>query len=182
VTPDEIEAAVRAAAGGDQASYERLVAQFAGLVWSVARAHRLSRSDAEDVAQAVWLRLMEHLGRIREPRKLAGWLSTTTRNECLALLRSGQRTVPSADAAMASGDRATAVDHLLLAERQHALLEAFASMGESCRALLRLLSLHPPIGYREVSDALGIPVGSIGPTRQRCLDQLRRHPAIVRIS
>src|SRR5215467_2243715 len=89
---------LRAAAAGDQTAWEAIVDRFSGLVWATARAHRLSRDDASDVAQTTWLRLVEHLDRIREPDKLGAWLATTARHESLRLIRRATREEPSDEA------------------------------------------------------------------------------------
>ena len=166
---------VRAAVDGDQAAWERLVSQFAGLVWSVARAHGLSECDAADVTQTTWLRLAEHLDRIREPERVGGWLATTARNESLRVLRQGHRSVPSgvelgddADPTQAPPERA-----LLRHERNVTLWRAFEALPTLCRSLLRVLISDPAPSYADVSAALDMPVGSIGPRRARCLDRLR---------
>lgn len=173
------------AAEGDAAAWERLVDRFAGLVWSVARAHGLSPADAADVSQTVWLRLVEHLGRIRDAERLPGWLSTTTRNESLRVLRNQQRQVPADDpfGEDADDDDASAVDAALLArERDSLVWAAFERLSTPCQLLLRLLMADPPPSYQEIGETLGMPVGSIGPTRARCLERLRATPEISRIT
>jgi RNA polymerase sigma factor (sigma-70 family) len=166
---------VGAAAGGDQHAVDRLVEQFAGLVWSVARANRLADHDAEDVFQTTWLRLVEHLGRLRDPQAVAAWLATTARHESFRILRQGSRTQPAPQDDLDAVD-----DHLpdldtgvLTAERDRVVWEAFAVLNERCQRLLRVLMADPAPSYDEVSAALDIPVGSIGPTRGRCLAHLR---------
>lgn len=175
---------VCAAAQGDQRAWDALVDEFASLVWNVARAHRLSDADAADVSQTVWLRLVEHLGRLRDPDRVAGWLATTTRNECLALLRRGSREVLPGDETPAGPDPAVpAVDlRLLTEERDTALWQAYSRISERCQTLLRLVLADPPLGYDEISVVLDMPIGSIGPTRGRCLRELRRQLDIAGIS
>lgn len=168
----EVASLVHAAAAGDRAAWDALVDRYNGLVWSVARSYRLSTVDASDVVQTTWLRLVEHLGRLQDPERVGAWLATTARRECLRTLRHSARMVavedppeqvtePQLDAA------------LLMEERDRALWQAFGGLSERCQALLRLLVADPPPSYDEVSVALDMPVGSIGPTRQRCLDRLR---------
>ena len=164
---------VRAAAGGDQAAWDGLVARFGRLVWSIARAYRLSSADAEEVSQTTWLRLVEHLDRIREPDHVGSWLASTARRECLRVLRAGARELPSDDELPASGDTPGSDDRLLREERDSALWRAFERLSARCQALLRVLMADPPPAYEEVSAALGMPIGSIGPTRARCLERLR---------
>jgi len=189
---DELAALVHRAAAGEQAAYDALVERFAGLVWRIAQNHRLRPADTADVSQTVWLRLVEQLDRIREPERIGAWLATTARHECLSVLRKGARTLPSEEATFDSslpmpllgGGAADAVDsdRLEAAERRRAVREAFASLDERCRMLLALLHNDPPATYEEITAALQMPVGSIGPTRQRCLGKLRSHPALGRIT
>jgi RNA polymerase sigma factor (sigma-70 family) len=173
-------ALVRAAAQGDQAAWDALVDRFAGLVWSVARAHRLDTADAADVSQTTWLRLVEHLDRLRDPDRVAGWLATTARNECLRVLRRAGRQVPTGDdhdLDVGSDPEAGPDLPLLTAERDRALWHAFSGLPVRCQALLRLLMADPPPAYEEIGELLGMPIGSIGPTRGRCLENLRHRLA-----
>ena len=168
---------LEAARQGDQPAWDELVARFNGLVWSVARSFRLDSADAHDVVQMTWLRLVENLNRITDPDRLAAWLATTTRRECLQLLRKSRRDRPatSEDALAEVADPGDPVDaDLLLDERDRALWRALASIGERCQQLLRVLMASPPPAYKEVAAALDISIGTIGPTRQRCLDKLRQ--------
>lgn len=173
---------VAAAAAGEQGAWDRLVGRFGPLVWAVARTYRLSPADAADVSQTVWLRLVEHLDRLREPDRLPGWLVTTSRNECLRVLRQQSRVV-TFDAPFDRDDDGEAVEAALLAgERDGLLWDAFRRLPEPCQLLLRLLMCEPPLSYADISLALRMPIGSIGPTRSRCLDRLRHSPEISRIS
>lgn len=165
---------------GDQTAWNDLVDRYTSLLWSVARAHRLSNADAADVVQTTWLRLVENLGRIQDPECLPGWLVTTARRESLATIRrSGRETPVDADLVVDGGDpHAEPVDAPLLGrERDDALWRCLGLLPEKCQRLLRVLMAAEPPAYAQVSEALGLPVGSIGPTRMRCLDRLR---AIVR--
>lgn len=172
-----VEANVRAAADGDQGAFDWLVECYGRLVWSVIRAHGLSDADANDVFQTTWLRLVEHLDRIREPRAVGGWLATTSRHESLRLLRHAGRAQPTPEERFDQlEDAGDPVDHdLIVAERDTQLWAALNELGERCRTLLRVLMADPPLSYEEVSQTLDIPIGSIGPTRGRCLGQLRQH-------
>jgi RNA polymerase sigma factor (sigma-70 family) len=169
---------VRDAAGGDQGAWNQLVERYSRLVWAVARGHRLAHADSADVFQTTWLRLVEHLGRVRDPEQLAGWLSTTARHESLRVLRLGRRERPDEDVAdgrEANGHGDPGLEPALLAvEERASVAAAFARLSERCQALLRLVVAEPGLSYADVAGVLGIPVGSIGPTRGRCLDQLRR--------
>jgi RNA polymerase sigma factor (sigma-70 family) len=161
---------------GDQSAWDALVAQYNGLVWSIARGYRLGTADAHDAVQMTWLRLVENLNRIQDPERLAGWLATTARRECLQLLRKFRHERPARDDALPdTADPGPAVDAaVLLDERDGALWRAFTLIGERCQRLLRVLMASPPPSYQEVSAALDMAIGTIGPTRQRCLEQLRR--------
>lgn len=173
---------VAAALDGDQGAWQELVARYTPLVLSIVRRHRLQGSDAEDVVQTVWLRLVEHLGDLREPAALPGWIVTTARNECLRILKA-RRVFPSEDPTAHRhpyDDRAeTALDAGILdTERHEALLAALAELPDRQRGLLLLLIEDPPVPYEEISARLGIPVGSIGPTRARALSRVRAYPAV----
>jgi RNA polymerase sigma factor (sigma-70 family) len=175
---------VAEAGAGSEQAWNDLVARFASLVWGIARAHSLDQADAGDVSQTTWLRLVENLHRIRDPEKVGAWLASTARNECLRLLRRAGRQVPlNEDTEPEAGSDETAIEtHLLETERDAALWRAFRRLGERCWLLLRLLMSDPPASYEEVSAATGWPLGSIGPTRARCLQQLRRHAAAFGIA
>ena len=162
------------AARGDQDAWNTIVDRFQGLVWATTRAHRLSQADAADVAQPTWLRLVEHLDRIREPEHLGAWLATTARHECLRHIRLHGRELPSDDAeAFESEDPDPPGLALLTGERDSALWRAFTRLSERCQALLRLLTSQLEPSYEEIGAALDMPIGAIGPTRQRCLEKLR---------
>jgi RNA polymerase sigma factor (sigma-70 family) len=166
---------VARARAGDQRAWEALTDRYTNLLWSVARGMRLSRADAADVVQTTWLRLVERLDTVREPEHLGAWLVTTARRECLATQRRGARVrmgLPDAwPDPPAAADPLDAA--LLREERDAALWRAFGSLTARCQSLLRVLMADPPPSYDEVSAALDMPVGSIGPTRQRCLKSLR---------
>lgn len=163
---------MRAAAEGDQAAWNGLVDRYNGLVWSVARAHRLPTADASDVVQTTWLRLVEHLDRLQDPERVGAWLATTARREALRALRGAARQVVTGELPE-SGSDAFVGAALLIAERDRALWQAFGGLSERCQALLRILVADPPPSYEEVGAALEMPIGSIGPTRARCLERLR---------
>jgi RNA polymerase sigma factor (sigma-70 family) len=172
-------ALLSAASGGDQGAWDVLVAQYNSLLWSIARGYRLDTADAADAVQTTWLRLVEHIDRIADPDRLVGWLATTVRRECLSHLRRSGRERPGAEEHLVNAaDAAEPLDAALLAdERDAALWRAVDAMSERCRRLLRVLMASPPPSYTAVSAALDMPIGSIGPARQRCLAQLRRAAA-----
>jgi RNA polymerase sigma factor (sigma-70 family) len=145
------------------------------MVWAVARAHRLRDADAADVAQATWLKLLEHVERLNEPARVGAWLATTARRECLRVLRLAQKQVLLGDDAPESEcQEQTPQERLLCAERDEILWRAFQRLRPSDQALLGLLVADPRPAYEEIAAALDIPIGSIGPTRARALERLRR--------
>jgi RNA polymerase sigma factor (sigma-70 family) len=174
---EDLHQAVRAAAGGDDGAWDKLVERFGGLVWSVLRAYGLAEADAADVFQTTWLRLVEHLDRIQNPGGVGAWLATTARRESLRVLRAGSRMVPTEDLTTlepAGADRSTPETLWLRAERSAELWRALLTLTARCQQLLRVLMASPPPSYAEVAAALDMPIGSIGPVRSRCLEQLRR--------
>jgi RNA polymerase sigma factor (sigma-70 family) len=174
---------VSRARNGDKQAWDALVERYAPLIWSICRKYELRGADAEDVGQSVWLHLVDHLDRVRDPAALPGWLATTTRRECARVLRAawgphdaGQ--VPSTENTP-DEQVATPEEELLAAERHAAVREALMGLPPCCQQLIALLIEDLPVPYVEISARLGIPVGSIGPHRRRCLDKLRRAPAIA---
>lgn len=174
---------VASARDGDVRAWDALVERYAPLIWSICRKYRLGRADADDVGQSVWLHLVDHLGNIREPAALAGWLATTTRRECGRLVRAAHgphAAVYALDVENMADERADAAEQeVLAAERHAALREAFTHLPPQCQRLVAMLTADPPLPYAEISARLDMPVGSIGPTRSRCLDRMRRYPAIA---
>ena len=177
---------VASARDGDVQAWDALVERYAPLIWSICRKYRLGRADADDVGQSVWLHLVDHLGKIREPAALAGWLATTTRRECGRLVRAAHgphAVVYALDAENMSDERADAAEQeVLAAERHAALREALAHLAPDCQRLVAMLTADPPLPYAEISARLAMPVGSIGPTRSRCLDKMRRYPALAALA
>jgi RNA polymerase sigma factor (sigma-70 family) len=171
--------------GGDEGAWNELVERYAPLVWSVCARYQLDRGDIDDVGQTVWLLLVENLGSLREPAALPGWLATTTRHECLRILRSGRHrdfgALPPDDQMPADPAAVTIEQDVIDAERNAALRAAFAELTDGCHDLISLLIGDPPADYARISATLGIPVGSIGPTRARCLDKLRRSPHLAAV-
>jgi RNA polymerase sigma factor (sigma-70 family) len=167
---------VRCAAEGDRWSWERLVDQYARIIWAVTRDFRLTESDAADVAQVTWLRLYEHIDRLEYPARVGSWLAVTARRECLRHVAARKRIVLVHDDddlhdVAAHGPE---VDERLLAhERAQAVREALSDLPGQWQRMLQLLMADPPASYAEISSQLGLPIGSIGPTRGRCLERLR---------
>jgi RNA polymerase sigma factor (sigma-70 family) len=173
---------LHAAADGDQQAWETIIDRFSGLVWATARAHRLSQTDAADVAQTTWLRLVEHIDRIREPDALGAWLATTARREALRIIRRGTREQSTDEPDLFEEPSGEAIDrNLLRRERDGALWRAFARLSDSCKELLRLLVSDQEPSYGEIGAALGMPIGSIGPARMRCLERLRRNADLIEL-
>jgi RNA polymerase sigma factor (sigma-70 family) len=143
------------------------------MVWSIARSYRLDDAAVADVSQTVWLRLVEHAGSIRDANALPGWLATCTRREALRTIRHSRREFADEVADNADPTIAHFADRLEAEDRRRTMLVAFNRLTETCQQLLRLLALDPPPDYATVAEALGRPIGSIGPTRQRCLGRLR---------
>jgi RNA polymerase sigma factor (sigma-70 family) len=174
---------VTRARNGDERAWDALVERYAPLIWSLCRRHRLTDADADDVRQSVWLRLVNQLDKIRDPTALPGWIVTTTRRECGRVLRAAHG--PHAaeyvlDAENIPDDQAKTIEQALLAAERHAALrEALAHLPSCCQQLIALLAEDPPVPYAEISAKLGTPAGSIGPNRRRCLDKMRRYPAIA---
>ena len=168
---------VRRAAGGDLTAWERLVDQFARLIWSITAEFKLAESDAADVAQTTWLRLLEHIDRIEYPDRVGSWLAATARNECLRSLAARKRVVLGHDdveldsAWSPTGQRSMSAFSPTSAPRSSATrCPACPGGGSGCWScswpIRRPLTPTYPMSS-------GLPVGSIGPTRGRCLARLR---------
>jgi RNA polymerase sigma factor (sigma-70 family) len=177
----EVRDLVARARQSDKAAWDAIVERYAPLVWGVCRRYGLSRPDSEDVGANVWLRLVENLDRLREPAALPGWLVTTTRRECQQLLTLGKRSIPVEDVDLPADPAPASEDLVLAEERRVALRTAFSGLQERCRQLLSMLFGDPPAPYAEISSALGLAVGAIGPNRARCLERLRRDPALLNL-
>lgn len=170
---------LESAALGQESAWREIVRRYYPLFLTVCRAHGLGAVDVEDVTGSVWLRLVANIARIREPAALPGWLQTTVRHECLALLRHKSRHVPTDRTLFVDVDEPEVGTSLIDAERRAAAREAIEQLSDRDRTLLSMLFSDPPTPYQEISSTLGIPVGSIGPTRARCLARARRVPAVA---
>ena len=167
---------VRRAADGDLGAWERLVDQFARLIWSITADYKLVESDAADVCQTTWLRLLEHIDRIEHPDRVGSWLAATARNECLRSLAARKRVVLSQDYEELHDSAAHEPEideRLLAAERAQVVRDALSCLPRRWQRLLEMLMADPPASYADISDELELPIGSIGPTRGRCLARLR---------
>jgi RNA polymerase sigma factor (sigma-70 family) len=172
----EIVGWVRGAATGDLYAWNRLVDQYSRLLWSITASFKLVESDAADVVQTTWMRLIEHIDRIEQPARVGSWLASTARNECLRHLSARKRIVlVHEDSEFDGADQhGPEVDEALLAsERVRDVRQAMAHLPPQWRRLIEMLMADPPASYAEISDQLGVPIGSIGPTRGRCLARLR---------
>lgn len=167
---------VRRAAAGDQVAWDAIVESFSGLLWTIARAARLGPADANEVVQSTWLRLLENLAEIREPERLGGWLGTTAKRECLRVIRRHGREYLTDDDGRFDREfehGPTPEDAFLRDDRDRRIGDAFAKLSDRCRVLLYLVVVDAP-PYTQVAEVLDMKVGSIGPTRARCLERLHR--------
>jgi RNA polymerase sigma factor (sigma-70 family) len=167
----------RDARAGDVTAWNAIVDRFAGMVWAIARRHRLSEADAADVSQTTWLRLVEHLDRIENPDRIGGWLATTARHESLRVLRVADRQVPAPHEDFVEwqqSDEPPLDTRLLTEERDRELWKLVSSLPPRCQMLLTVLTEASELSYVEIGQVLDMPTGSIGPTRGRCLEHLRR--------
>lgn len=175
-------ALVERAVNSDQSAWNDIVERYAPLVWSICTRYRLNDADIEDVGQTVWLLLVEHLGKLREPAALPGWLVTTTHRECQRALTAARKTEGAGaklDDALLIVDGTVIEQEILAAERNAALRQALRELPPRCQQLLTMLISDPPRSYTEISATLQIPIGSIGPQRARCLERLRRTAALA---
>lgn len=164
---------VEGARSGDAQAWRDLVAMHHRLVWWALASFRFDRGTAEDVYQTVWCRLAEQLDRIRDPEALASWLVTTTRNEAIRRQRRADRERPSLiEDSVSLGMEPD--EQVEVSDEHRRVREAFGQLDENCRVLLGLLMMQPELSYEEVCEQWGRPIGSIGPTRARCLERLRK--------
>jgi RNA polymerase sigma factor (sigma-70 family) len=174
---------VAGARRGERWAWDALVERYRPLVRAVASGYRLNGRDVEDIDQTVWLRLVENLDRIREPRALPKWLNITAGNECRRLTRTRQRTllIGALDEPVqengAEPPGAPETD-LLRRELAQTVQQGLAELPVAQQRVLRLLAGERQLSYREISRILVIPVGSIGPTRARGLARLRATVAV----
>jgi RNA polymerase sigma factor (sigma-70 family) len=171
---------VRRAREGDDMAWERLVFRLRRAAWKAIVAFDLQPQEQDDAFAATFMRLYEHLGSIREPEKLPGWVTTVARNETFALLRSRRRSTELVHALAQSASEETSGQEVDDGALHLAVRVALESLPELSQQLMRLVTADPPVPYAEISLRLGLPIGAIGPTRQRCLERMRRHPELVR--
>jgi RNA polymerase sigma factor (sigma-70 family) len=172
---DRLGECLERARNGETGALAGAVRELNPLLWHVARAEGLTAEESADVVQTAWLELLRRLHDIRSPRALTSWLITTTRREAWRTRDRSRQQRPDAaawldavpDPGPGPGER------LLSEERDSALWRHFQQLPERCRTLLRILAQASRPDYAAVAEALGMPVGSIGPTRGRCLAKLR---------
>jgi len=172
-----LERVFRAAADGDQEAWRTLISHFQGMIAAIGRRHGLGHSDVGELQQTTWLRLIEHMDRIEHPERIGGWLATTARRETFKLVARGHRFQTGADTMLANmADPASPeLDAGPLARERNGKLEAaWNRLRPRCQRLLALLIADDFGGYNTLSEVLDMPIGSIGPTRGRCLEHLRR--------
>jgi len=187
---EELTRVVAAAGRGEQAAWKRLVARYQPMMRGIARGYRLNDADVEDVCQTVWLQLVKNIDAIVEPRAISGWLATTTKNAALGVAKGRDRAI-SVDAASLEDREAQSwscfengrgtvapEEHLVHAEQRAAVRASLAALSTRQMAVLSLLAVDPPLPYVEISQRLGVPIGSIGPTRARSIQRLRQANAI----
>jgi RNA polymerase sigma factor (sigma-70 family) len=164
-----------AARGGSDDALSKIVTEHSPLLWHVARAAGLSSGDAEDVMQTVWLRLLAHLDDIRTSTALTGWLVVTARREAWRVRASGRKQVPAGSEALDTlPDQGTGPqEQVLIDDQRRTMWVAIAQLSERCQELLRVVAFVPRPDYSAVAAELGMPIGSVGPTRGRCLAKLR---------
>ena len=168
---------VEAARNQDEDAYHELIGRYQNYVWAVVRGFRLSDADAHDAVQVTWLRLVENLGRLRDPERVGTWLATTASRECLRIKRRAGREVGDAEAHLMHqpdirfpAPETQAVDDLMA----DALWGHVATLPTRGQQLLWSLTRHDAPAYAELSREIGMPIGSIGPTRGRYLRRLRQ--------
>jgi len=171
-----VAALVQGAVEGHQPAWSELVARFGGMIASVGRRYGLSAADVSELQQTTWLRLVENVHRIEQPERVGGWLATTARRESLQILRRAAKYTTGADQMLANLSDNDVIDihDRPSAEVRDALLQAWAQLKPRCREMLTLLMSDGDVGYKDLSKLLNMPIGSIGPTRARCLERLRR--------
>jgi RNA polymerase sigma factor (sigma-70 family) len=179
---DQMSMLIQRAADGDRVAWNTIVEDYSALLWSVVRRFRLRDAQAADAVQVTWLRLVEHIHAIRDPKRLAGWLRVTAERVCIDTIREAGREYPvdehHEDANVRLGRVADPAEEApeacaLRREREVLVRQAMDRLPDRQRELLTLLVASPPLGYEQIASRLGMPIGSIGPTRARILQRLR---------
>lgn len=167
---------VAAAGDGDAMAWAVLMRRYGNMVMAIARRCRLSEADVGEVHQVTWLRMVENIGRIEQPERVGAWLATTAKRESLRIVRARGRVSFDHEGLLQRADPcAVSLDAGPIGEeRAAAVRRAFALLPPHCQRLLRILTEDDLPSYKEISRVLAMPIGSIGPTRGRCLERLRR--------
>ena len=167
---------VQMAGEGCSKAWQELVSRFGGMIAATGRRYRLGPADVAELQQITWLRLVENLHKIEQPERVGGWLATTARRESLQLLRRASKYHGGADQMLANmpdkhlpePDAGPIAD-----ERAQVVRAAWQRLSPRCQELLSLLMMDDPLSYKDLSQLLQVPIGSLGPTRGRCLERLR---------
>lgn len=162
------------AARGERGAWEELVERYRRLVWSVPRAFRLKPDDADDVYQATWLALAENLTRLRDPAKVGTWLVTAAKRQSIRVVELRGREEIFVDRWEPMSHAPDPVEVVVESEWHRVLWQAFATLDERCRRLLRIAACAPDLTIGQVARAMGLRISSVGRTRGRCLTVLRR--------
>jgi len=173
-TDSELVALIRSAGHDREAAWTDMLRRYTPKMYAVARSFDIDKQTAEDLVQTAWLRFLERSHQLRDESSVGSWLCMIVRNEARRLV-TRRRTIPTAEGwDQRPADIQSPAAGLVATEQAKALRSAFAKLGEDCRQLLTLVLADPPLSYDEIAVALDRPRGSLGPTRQRCLDHLRR--------
>lgn len=172
----ELASLVSAARSGDNLAWSRLVGRFDQMLRSVARSYRLSPQDVDDAVQATWVQLYEHIDRVRDTSAVAAWLATTVRRQSLHILQRRVREHLTDEPERIEAATGCAPDATLLeGERRLVLTRALSTLPERQRKLMTLIASETTPDYKQIGAKLGMPVGSIGPTRARSMARLQQH-------
>jgi RNA polymerase sigma factor (sigma-70 family) len=169
-------AVLSAACRGETAAWVEIVHRYKPAIQAAVAPFRLGPADSADAVQNTWLRLFEHATSIRDPTKLGGWLATTARRECLAIIRHhrSERPVDPIDIGSTSTE-STPEATTIATETAQRVRAATVTLADRPRALIDALYYQPSGSYRDIAHRTGIPIGSIGPTRLRAMRCLRRN-------
>ena len=164
-----------AARTGSDDALGQIVNELSPLLWQVARSAGLSQGDAEDVLQTVWMRLFTHLDGIHDASALTGWLVTTAKREAWRVRAASRKQLPVDQDVFADlpNKGPGSEEQVILEDQRRELWAVIGMLSRRCQELLRIMAFAPRSDYATVAAALGMRVGSIGPTRGRCLAKLR---------
>jgi RNA polymerase sigma factor (sigma-70 family) len=164
---------------GESDALDDLVRLLSPMLWQVVRASGLDRTTAEDIVQTTWLTLVRSGESISEPRAVAGWLCTSARREAWRVAKQSTRQQPVEDESIARRlpDEPAPENQVVLDDDNARLWACLGRLDTRCQRLLRIVAAEARPDYTAIAAELGMPVGSIGPTRGRCLDKLRRELA-----